>query len=111
NPFGGPAPDADRVSRRFCANNRGRNSRSIADVSLKLQNTADWGTITNVLSRVAVREFIAGDQFPYTASRNIFGVLDGTQTQYEIDKSWQDDFRIASPTSQRFRWMVGAYYL
>jgi len=110
NPFGGPAPDADSVSRRFCANNRGRNSRSITDVSLKVQNTADWGTITNVLAWVDVKENLVSDQFPYTASRNVFGT-DGTQTQYEVDKAWQDDFRIAAPTTNRFRWMVGAYYL
>ncbi|MDR6146197.1 iron complex outermembrane receptor protein [Sphingomonas sp. SORGH_AS870] len=110
NPFGGPAPDADRVSRRFCANNRGANHRRLANVSLKLENKADWGTITNVLSWIRVEESLAGDQFPYTASRNVFGT-DGTQTQYEIDKSWQDDFRIASPSTDRFRWMIGAYYL
>jgi len=110
NPFGGPTPDADSVSRRFCMNNRGHNTRSIAEASLKLQNTADWGTITNVLSAVEVKENLTGDQFPYTASRNVFGT-DGTQTQYEVDKSIQDDFRIASPSTNRFRWMVGAYYL
>ncbi len=110
NPFGGPAPDADRVSRRFCANNRGSNVRSIVDASLKIQNTANWGTITNVFSWVDVNEYIGTDQFPYTASRNVFGT-DGTQTQFEEDRAWQNDFRIAAPASNRFRWMVGAYYL
>ncbi|WP_157218462.1 TonB-dependent receptor [Flavisphingomonas formosensis] len=110
NPFGGPAPDANRVSRDFCANNRGRNTRSIAEASLKLENKADWGTITNVFSVVQVKEYLGGDQFPYTASRNVFGT-DGTQTQYENLKAWQNDFRIASPAGNRFRWMIGAYYL
>ncbi|MCT2398808.1 TonB-dependent receptor [Novosphingobium mangrovi (ex Huang et al. 2023)] len=110
NPFGGPAPDADRVTRSFCANNRGRNYRSIAEGSLKLTNEADWGTITNVFSYIHVKEYLEGDQFPYTASRNVFGT-DGTQTQYENVRAWQDDFRIASPDGDRFRWMVGAYIL
>jgi len=118
NPFGGPTPNADAVSRTFCANNRGHNERSIGDVSLKLENKADWGTITNVLSWVAVREYLAGDQFPYTASTSVsdnglfgaFGV-DGTQTQFEIDRSWQDDFRISSPSTGALKWMIGAYYL
>lgn len=111
NPFGGPAPNADSVSRRFCANNRGDNLRTIADASLRLQQTADWGTITNTFALVQVKENLKGDQFPYTASRNVFGVTDGTQTQYSDEKSLQDDFRITSNGSSRFRWMVGAYYL
>ncbi|WP_223806513.1 TonB-dependent receptor [Novosphingobium sp. LASN5T] len=110
NPFGGPAPDADRVSRRFCATNRGRNFRELTDVSLKLENKADWGTITNVLSYIRIKEYLEGDQFPYTASRNVFGT-DGTQTQYETVKAWQNDLRIASPDGGRFRWMIGAYIL
>ncbi|NNG58596.1 TonB-dependent receptor [Sphingomonas paucimobilis] len=110
NPFGGPAPDADRVSRRFCSNNRGTNRRTLEDYSFKLQNTADWGTITNVLSRVNVKELTLSDQFPYTASRNVFGT-DGTQTQYEISKSWQNDFRVAAAANARFQWLIGGYYL
>lgn len=110
NPFGGPAPDADSVSRRFCANNRGHNVRRLTDISLKLQNEADWGTVTNVLSYINIREYLEGDQFPYTASRNVYGT-DGTQTQLETVKAVQNDFRIASPDSGAFRWMAGAYIL
>jgi iron complex outermembrane receptor protein len=71
----------------------------------------DWGTITNTAAYVEVTERSEGDQFPYTASRNIFGVLDGTQTQYERLKAFQNDFRIASTDGNRFSWMVGGYYL
>jgi len=105
NPFGGLGPDADRVSRRFCSNNRGNNERSIADATIKLENVADWGTVTNVFSVVRVEESLRGDAFPYTAE------VDNTQTQYEINKSWQNDFRVASPSTNRLRWMIGAYYL
>ena len=111
NPFGGPAPDADMVSRRFCANNRGYDLRTIADASLKLEMRQDWGTVTNTFAVVQTKENVKSDQFPYTASRNVFGVVDGTQTQYENEKAWQDDFRIASPDGAHLRWMAGAYYL
>ena len=111
NPFGGPAPDADRVSRTFCANNRGYNLRTIAEGSLRLEQKADWGTITNTFAYVQVNENLKSDQFPYTASRNVFGVTDGTATQFEEQSSFQDDFRVASSTTNRFRWMAGAYYL
>jgi iron complex outermembrane receptor protein len=111
NPFGGPTPDANMVSRRFCANNRGQDLRTIAEASLRLEMRQDWGTVTNTFAVVQTKENVRSDQFPYTASRNVFGVVDGTQTQYENQKAWQDDFRIASPDSSRLRWMVGAYYL
>ncbi len=111
NPLGGPAPDADAVSRRFCSNNRGYDLRTIADASLKLEMRQDWGTITNTFAVVQTKENVKSDQFPYTASRNIFNAVDGTQTQYENEKAWQDDFRIASPDGSRLRWMAGAYYL
>jgi iron complex outermembrane receptor protein len=112
NPLGGPAPDADAVSRRFCSNNRGYDLRTIADASLKLEMRQDWGTITNTFAVVQTKENVKSDQFPYTASRNLFGgAADGTQTQYENEKAWQDDFRIASRDGSRLRWMAGAYYL
>lgn len=110
DPFGGPTPSADRVSRTFCANNRGNNWRTIDDGSLKLEQKTGWATITNTFAVVQVSEYLGGDQFPYTASRNVYGT-DGTQTQFETDRSIQDEFRIASPDSGRFKWMIGAYYL
>ncbi|PTS79930.1 TonB-dependent receptor [Sphingomonas sp. HMWF008] len=111
NPFGGPAPDANRVNRNFCANNRGYNLRTLFDASLRLVWKADWGSIANTFAVVNTSENTTGDQFPYSASRNVFGVTDGTQTQYETVRTWQNDFRIASNDTATFRWMVGAYYL
>ncbi len=112
DPFGGGAPDAGSVSRTYCSNNRGTNTRMIVDGSAKLTYTADWGTITNSIAAAHVREYIGSDQFPYTASASPAGLgIDGTQTQYENLSAWQDEFRIASPDHGRFKWMVGAYYL
>lgn len=80
-------------------------------MSLKVEKSTDWGSITNVLSWVKVKEFSDGDQFPYTASRNVFGTTDGGQTQYQTFNSWQDELRISSSTEGRFQWMFGAYYM
>lgn len=111
NPFGGPAPDADRVVRTFCATNLGYNLRKMAQVSLKLEYDAGFAKITNVTAYDHVSEYIEGDQFPYTASIDVFGIFDGTQTQYEDVKAWSNELRITSPSNQPFRWMVGTYLL
>lgn len=110
NPFGGPAPDANRVSRSFCATNLGYNKRTTAQVSLKLEYDLGFATITNVTAYDRVKEYLEGDQFPYTASVDIFGT-DGTQTQFEDVEAYSNELRIASPSDQALRWMVGAYYL
>lgn len=110
NPFGGPAPDADFVQRDLCATNLGHGTRDITEVSFKLGYDADAFTITNILSWNKIVEYLGSDQFPYTASVDVFGT-DGTQTQYENLKAWSNEIRIASPATQSFRWMFGAYYL
>ena len=110
NPFGGPAGDANRVVRSFCATNLGHGDRKTTQVSLKLEYNAGFATITNITAYDHVSEYVEGDQFPYTASIDVFGT-DGTQTQYEDVKAWSNELRITSPSNQPFRWMVGAYYL
>ena len=56
NPFGGPAPDANRVSRSFCATNLGYNLRTTAQVSLRLQYDMGFATISNVTAYDRVKE-------------------------------------------------------
>lgn len=111
NPFGGPAPDANRVDRTFCATNLGYNKRTTSQFSLKLEYDLGFATIRNVTSYDRVKEYSEGDQFPYTASIDVFGIFDGTQSQFEDLKAWSNELRITSPSNQPFRWMVGGYYL
>ncbi|WP_165776866.1 TonB-dependent receptor [Paremcibacter congregatus] len=111
NPFGGPAPDADTVVRTFCANNLGFNERDIDEVSLKLVYDTDDITFTNIFSYNRVMEYGAGDQFPYTNEVDIFGIFDGSQTQFVDISAWSEEFRMASNTAEPLQWMVGAYYL
>jgi iron complex outermembrane recepter protein len=111
NPFGGPAPDPNRVARTFCANNRGQNVRDLSEVTVKFDYTLPFAALTGVFSHNRVKEYIAGDQFPYTASRNLFGSLDSTQTQFNDVTGDSAELRLTSPTSQSARWMAGVYYL
>jgi iron complex outermembrane receptor protein len=111
NPFGGPAPDANRVVRTFCATNLGYNKRTTSQFSLKLEYDLGFATIRNVTSYDRVKEYLEGDQFLYTASIDVFGAFDGTQTQFEDVKAWSNELRITSRSDQPFRWMFGGYYL
>lgn len=110
NPFSALPGDANRVDRTFCSNNRGEETRDIRDASLKLVYERPFASITNVLAWSEITDYLASDQFPYTASTSTHGV-DGTQSQWSRQSSREDEFRITSPSSDRFRWMVGGYYL
>jgi iron complex outermembrane receptor protein len=103
--------DADSVSRDFCANNEGEGERDIDETSLKLEYLAGAVSLTSITSWNKVEEYTGGDQFPYTAATGIFGVFDGTQTQYAEIEAWSQEFRITSIDDSALRWMLGAYYL
>lgn len=111
NPFGGPAADPNRVVRDFCATNLGIDERDIREATGKFDYDLDGATLTGIFSYNTVKEVTAGDQFPYTASRNVFGVVDGTQTQFFDIKSRSAEVRLASKDEQALRWMVGVYSL
>jgi iron complex outermembrane receptor protein len=111
NPFGGPTPNPNTVVRSFCANNVGQNNRDLNEVTFKADYKFSQATLTGILSYNTIKELVAGDQFPYTATRNLFGFLDGTQTQFTDIKARSAEVRLASNTDTDFRWMVGGYYL
>jgi iron complex outermembrane recepter protein len=111
NPIGGPAPDPNTVSHTFCANNRGRDQRDLREITAKVDYKIPGATVTGIFSYNTIKEYTAGDQFPYTATRDdIFG-LDGTQTQFFNIKNTSAELRLTSDTKQAFRWMFGGYYL
>lgn len=110
NPFGGPAANPNHVTHYFCANNRGRDQRDLREATAKIDYKVPGATLTGIFSYNTVKEFTAGDQFPYTASRNIFGT-DGTQTQFFDIKNTSGEVRLTSDANQALRWMIGGYYL
>lgn len=110
NPFGGPNADPNNVSYNFCANNRGTDRRDLREATAKFDYKISGATLTGIFSYNTIKEYTDGDQFPYTASRNLFGT-DGTQTQFFDIKNTSAEIRLTSETNQPLRWMVGGYYL
>jgi len=110
NPFGGPAADPNHVTHTFCANNRGRDQRDLREITAKVDYKVPGATLTGIFSYNTVKEYTGGDQFPYTASRNVFGT-DGTQTQFFDIKNTSAEVRLTSDGKQALRWMVGGYFL
>jgi len=102
--------DADSVSRDFCRNNKGEGERDIDELSLKVDYDLGFASLTSVSSWNRVEEYFSGDQFPYTAGVDLFG-LDGTQSQYADIEAWSEEIRLTSNGDGNLRWMVGAYYL
>ena len=110
NPFDFTRGDADQVRRVFYSTNIGRDVRDIDDISLKVDWDVGFATLTAISAYNRLEEFVAGDQVPYTASRNPFG-LDGTQTQYIDISAFSQELRLTSSSASRLRWMIGGYYL
>ena len=110
NPFDFTRGDADQVRRTFYSTHIGRDDREIDDLSLKVDWELGFASLTSISAYNRLEEFVSGDQVPYTASRNIFG-LDGTQTQYIDIEAFSQELRLTSSSPGPFRWMVGAYYL
>jgi iron complex outermembrane receptor protein len=112
--FSSPAVNANNTSIPFTANYIGYNFRDIDEVSLKFDHRFDFGTLTYLPAFNRIEEFLSTKQFPYTAGLSqdtLLGPVDGTSTQYTLVNAWSQELRFASPSDQKFRWMVGAYYL
>jgi iron complex outermembrane receptor protein len=103
--------DADSVVRTLCANNRGQNTRDMNEITLKADYNLGFATLSGIYSHNTVVEYLGADQFPYSGTRNLYGMFDGTQTQYVNVKSDSFEVRLASPTRAGLRWMAGAYAL
>lgn len=99
------------VSRTFCANNFGTNTRDMDELTLKADYDLGFATLTGIASHNKVKEYLAADQFPYTATRNLFGAFDGTQTQWVDVSSDSLELRLTSANTKGLRWMGGVYGL
>src|SRR5579863_4281014 len=109
--------DANRVSRSFCAYNRGLGLRDIDDASIKATYVLPQFTVTAIAAHDRTEDYEAYSQFPYTASINYQpfpGVpyyVNGTSTQYFYTKGSSYELRLTSPTDRRLRWLGGVYGL
>jgi iron complex outermembrane recepter protein len=113
DPFDFSRADADQVERTLIANNLGENRRDIDELSLKLDYILGATTFSAITAWSRVEEYVAGDQFPYTAlalpASQFF--IDGTQTQFLDVEAFSQELRWVSAPELRLRWMVGGYYL
>lgn len=113
DPFDFSRADADSVDRRLLANNLGENDRDIDELSLKFEFASGGVGFTSISALTRVEEYVAGDQFPYTAlalpASQFF--IDGTQTQFVDVQAFSQELRLMSAPEPRVRWMVGAWYL
>lgn len=109
----------DGVVRRTCTNNAGRNTRALDNLVLKAEYEMDYATLAATVSHDRMNEYIEGDEYPYTSSRNVdigsaagWGfpfAVDGTQTQYIDSRNTALELRLTSPSHAGLRWMGGVY--
>jgi iron complex outermembrane receptor protein len=108
-------PNANDVTTPITVNNAGKNDRDVYNASLKLDFQLGGGTLTSVSAYDKTKEILTGDAYDFRPRPNsIFQALIGTdlnQSQFLDLKSYSQELRFTSPTSGRFRWIAGAYYV
>ena len=94
-------------------NNPDLGERDMLDLSARVVWETSYGTWTSTSSFTDIEEWGDSDQFPYTnamSSAALFG-FDGTQTGFFDISAFSQEIRFTSPSDNRLRWEVGAYYL
>ena len=115
NAFGGYVSDANNVSEPIQLDNPGINNRDLINASLKLDFGVGEGTLTSVSAYNTTEEILTGDAFDFRPAPNslffaIFG-FDLNQSQFLDIKTYSQEIRYTSPTTDGFRWIAGAYYV
>ena len=98
--------DPNNTSVPITSNIRGLDSREIRDLSAKIDVETQLGTVSSTTAYNYVNERSASDAAPYSSTPN-----DGTQDGRVKTKAWSQELRLTSPSDQRLRYIVGAYYL
>jgi iron complex outermembrane recepter protein len=94
-------------------NNPGVNDRDLSGASLKLDWSANWGTITSVTAYDKLEEILTGDQFNFLPINEsvlfqFFGA-DQAQHQFLDVEAVSQELRFTSPADRSVRWIFGAY--
>jgi iron complex outermembrane recepter protein len=96
-------------------NNRGVNERDMESVSLKLDFDVGGGTFTSITGFDQLEELLTGDQFnflPIPESVLVsIGFPDQAQHQWLDVEAVSQEVRYTSPSEERMRWIVGAYFI
>ena len=119
--------DVNDTSIPIRVNNPGENNRDMWNITLKMDYATDYGTLTSITAYDDLEELLTGDQFNFVPRPESFinndpfgGFLrfltgdsadDLSQTQFLDVKAWSQEIRFTSPSEDRFRWIVGAYFI
>lgn len=106
--------DADLVEQEFTANNLGKETRDVDQLSLRINGDLGFADLRLVSAYDSITQSSGADQFPYTAASTVtpappFAFFDGTQYQFVDVEAFSQEIRLTSKDDQAFRWMVGAY--
>jgi len=108
-------PDANNISAPIQADPDGVNIRDLLNTSLKLDENTPYGTITSITAFEKTREILTGDAFDFRpTATSIFKALLGfdlNQSQFLNVKAYSQELRFTSPTTGRFSWIAGAYFV
>lgn len=108
-------PNANDVTSPIQIDNEGVNDRELFNASLKLDFGVGAGTLTTVSSYNTTEELLTGDAFDFRpAANSIFMALFGfdlNQSQFLDIEAWSQEIRYTSPTTGRFHWIAGAYFV
>lgn len=120
--FGGNVAvfSGDDVSLPWVANIPGFSNNDRTNISVKIDYETSIGTLTSITSYAETKDQYGADSFPYFADATLFDVFFpgatpiglGAQTQWtrRFSEIWFEEIRLTSPSENRFRWIVGAYY-
>jgi iron complex outermembrane recepter protein len=108
-PFGSPDfNNPNFVSQPINLNNSGKDDRKIYDVALKMDQNTDFGTFTSITGYSTIWEILTGDGYPFNPYGKSAIGFDYSQSQFLTAKTFSQELRFTSPSTERFRWITGA---
>lgn len=107
--FPGTALDANDTRVPFNSNVPTEFEETFINASLKVEFDLGFATLTSITGANRLNQYFASDSPPYIPLDSGVG---GTVQQYTYrDRSYSEEVRLTSPSTGRFRWQIGGYYL
>lgn len=93
------------------ANRAGHGERRLGDVSLKADYEVGTATLTSISAYSHTRAATLGQDLDFLPYPEFPGFGGLTLFQNRVTNAFSQEVRLASASTGRFRWLVGAYYL
>jgi len=107
--FPGTELDSNNTDIPWVTNIWGVYDEKVWDTTLKIDYDFGFANFTSISGVNDVDAFFGGDLPPYLPDTGSSGAL---VASYAFkDRNYSQEFRLTSPSDQRFRWQVGFYYL